>query len=143
MTEAYFGLFSSSFLSATILPFSSEAVLGVMAASAKYSSLALLFIASFGNILGAVVNWGLGKYCLHWQHKRWFPVKEKELERAGKWFERYGRWSLLLAWVPVIGDPITFAAGVLNTRFSIFLVLVTISKTGRYLAVLYLAELFR
>jgi len=143
MIEAYLGLFASAFLAATVLPFSSEAVLSVMIIAGDYSNLGLLVIASLGNILGAVVNWGLGKYCLHWQHKRWFPVKAQELERAGKWFNRYGSWSLLLAWVPIIGDPITFAAGVFKTKFPLFLILVTISKTGRYLVVLYIAKIFQ
>jgi len=143
MIEAYLGLFTSALLAATVLPFSSEAVLSVMVISGGYSNLFLLIIASLGNILGAVVNWAMGKYCLHWQHKRWFPVKSRELERAGKWFNRYGSWSLLLAWVPIIGDPITFAAGVLRTKFPLFLILVTISKTGRYLVVLYIAKMFQ
>lgn len=134
--ESYFGLFFSALLAATLVPFSSEVLLGGMAAAAEFSTWGLLIAASAGNVLGAVVNWGLGRYCLHWRDRRWFPVSKPQLDRAGGWFGRYGVWSLLLAWVPIIGDPLTFAAGVLRVRFGLFLILVTISKTGRYLVVL-------
>lgn len=134
--EGYLGLFLSAFLAATIVPFSSEVLLGGMAASGEFHTTALLVAASSGNILGAVVNWALGRFCLHWQDRRWFPVKRRELERAGRWFNRYGVWSLLFAWLPIIGDPLTFAAGVLRVRFDLFLLLVAISKTGRYVVLL-------
>lgn len=134
--ESYLGLFLSALLAATLVPFSSEALLGGMAASAHFNTAGLLVAASAGNILGAVVNWGLGRYCLHWQDRKWFPVSPAQLDRASRWFKRYGVWSLLFAWVPIIGDPLTFAAGVLRIRFAIFLILVTISKTVRYLMVL-------
>ncbi len=134
--EGYGALFLSAFLAATIVPFSSEIVLGGMAASGEFNSLGLLAAASAGNVMGATVNWGLGRYCLHWQDRRWFPVKRRDLDRAGRWFNRYGVWSLLLAWVPVVGDPLTFAAGILRVRFPLFLALVAIGKTGRYLVLL-------
>jgi membrane protein YqaA with SNARE-associated domain len=134
--ESYLGLFLTAFLAATIVPFSSEALLVGMRVSEAFSVGGLLVAASLGNTLGAVVNWGLGRFCLHWRDRRWFPVKPKELDRASAWFNRYGIWSLLLAWVPVIGDPITLAAGVLRARFLPFLLLVAISKTGRYAVLL-------
>ncbi len=139
--ESYLGLFLSALLAATLVPFSSEVLLGGMAASAHFSTLGLLIAASAGNVLGAVVNWSLGRYCLHWQDHKWFPVSPGQLIRASRWFSRYGVWSLLLAWVPVIGDPITFAAGVLRVKFAPFLMLVTISKTGRYMVVLEIVRL--
>ena len=134
--EGYIGLFLSAFLAATIIPFSSEVLLGGMAVSGKFATEGLLAAASIGNTLGAVVNWALGRFCLRWQDRRWFPVKRSELDRASRWFSRFGVWSLLLAWVPIIGDPLTFAAGVLRVPFLLFLVLVAISKTGRYLVLL-------
>lgn len=136
MIESYLGLFLTAFLAATIVPFSSEALLVGMRVSEAFSVGGLLVAASLGNTLGAVVNWGLGRFCLHWRDRRWFPVKPKELDRASAWFNRYGIWSLLLAWVPIIGDPITLAAGVLRARFLPFLLLVAISKTGRYAVLL-------
>jgi membrane protein YqaA with SNARE-associated domain len=136
MIESYLGLFLTAFLAATIVPFSSEALLVGMQVSGSFPVAGLLAAASLGNTLGAVANWGLGRFCLHWRDRRWFPVKPRELERASAWFNRYGMWSLLLAWVPIIGDPITLAAGVLKTRFLPFLLLVAISKTGRYAVLL-------
>ncbi len=136
MIESYLGLFLTAFLAATIVPFSSEALLVAMQVSGGFPVAGLLVAASLGNTLGAVANWGLGRFCLHWQDRKWFPVKRRELERASAWFNRYGIWSLLLAWVPIIGDPITLAAGVLKTRFLPFLLLVAISKTGRYAVLL-------
>lgn len=138
--ESYLGLFLSALLAATLVPFSSEVLLGGMAAAGRFSPSGLLVAASAGNILGSVINWGLGRYCLHWQGHRWFPVSARQLDRASDWYNRYGRWSLLLAWVPVIGDPITFAAGVLRVPFLFFLVLVAFSKIARYLVVLGLVD---
>ncbi len=140
MIESYVGLFLTALLAATLVPFSSEALLVGMQVSGGYPVAGLLAAASLGNTLGAVANWGLGRFCLHWQDRKWFPVKARELDRASAWFNRYGIWSLLLAWVPIVGDPITLAAGVLRTRFLPFLLLVAISKTGRYAVLLGTVE---
>ena len=136
MIESYLGLFLTALLAATIVPFSSEALLVAMQVSGGFPIAGLLAAASLGNTLGAVAKWGLGRFCLHWQDRKWFPVKRRKLDRASAWFNRYGIWSLLLAWVPVIGDPITLAAGVLKVRFLPFLLLVAVSKTGRYAVLL-------
>jgi membrane protein YqaA with SNARE-associated domain len=140
--EGYVGLFLSALLAATVLPFSSEAVLVGLMASGDYDMIWLWFLASLGNVLGAAVNWGLGRFCLRWQDRRWFPVDKEKLDRAGRWFSRYGVWSLLLAWVPFIGDPLTFAAGVLRVNFWLFLLLVSIGKAGRYAVVILAAQGF-
>ena len=94
---AYLGLFASAFLAATLLPLSSEAVLAALTAASGQEALVLWLVASVGNTLGALVNWVLGRFCLHWRDRRWFPVKPKDLEKAGAWFRRYGVWSLLFA----------------------------------------------
>ena len=140
--EGYVGLFLSALLAATVLPFSSEAVLVGLMAAGDYDMIWLWFLASLGNVLGAAVNWGLGRFCLRWQDRRWFPVDKEKLDRAGRWFSRYGVWSLLLAWVPFIGDPLTFAAGVLRGNFWLFLLLVSIGKAGRYAVVILAAQGF-
>ncbi|HIC29280.1 MAG TPA: DedA family protein [Rhodospirillales bacterium] len=140
--EGYVGLFLSALLAATVLPFSSEAVLVGLMAAGDYDMIWLWFLASLGNVLGAAVNWGLGRFCLRWQDRRWFPVDKEKLDRAGRWFSRYGVWSLLLAWVPFIGDPLTFAAGVLRVNFWLFLLLVSIGKAGRYAVVILAAQGF-
>jgi len=138
--SGYLGLFASAFLAATLLPFSSEAVLAALTQFDGMDFAVLWAVATAGNTLGAAVNWALGRWCLHWQDRRWFPFKADDLEKADKWFARWGVWSLLLSWVPLIGDPITFAAGFLRVRFAVFFVLVLAAKGGRYAAVLALAS---
>ncbi len=135
----YSGLFLTAFLAATLVPLSSEAVLAALSQARGFDVALLFALATLGNTLGAAVNWALGRFCLNWRDRRWFPFTGDQLERAGARFRRYGLWSLLFAWVPVVGDPLTFAAGVLKVRFLPFLVLVALGKGGRYAAVLWLA----
>jgi len=134
----YLSLFTVSFLAATILPFSSELTLAGLIATSNYDNFLLLVVASFGNIFGSVVNWALGFYSRNLSTKRWFPFKDEQIEKSSKWFNKFGRWSLLFAWVPIIGDPLTLVAGLLRIRFIEFLVLVTIGKVSRYIIVFYL-----
>jgi len=134
----YLSLFIITFLAATILPFSSELTLAGLVATSSYDSSLLLIVASLGNVLGSVVNWILGFYSRNLSTKRWFPFKDEQIEKSSKWFNKFGRWSLLFAWVPIIGDPLTLAAGLLRIRFIEFLVLVTIGKVSRYIIVFYL-----
>ena len=138
--EGYIGLFFSAFLAATILPVASEVVITAMAASGEFETLWLLIVASVGNTLGSVVNWLLGRYLSGFQDRRWFPMTPQQIDRASRLFNRWGRWSLLLAWTPIIGDPLTFIAGLLRVPFPIFLVLVSVSKTGRYIVLLGVVE---
>jgi len=140
--NGYLGLFASAFLAATILPFSSEAVLAGLRASNDYYVWGLWGVATLGNTLGAMVNWALGRWCLHWQDRKWFPFKEGDLDKADHWFAKWGVWSLLLSWVPIIGDPITFAAGFLRVNFWIFSVLVILAKGGRYAVLLAVVDGF-
>ena len=145
MTGAgYGGLFLTAFLAATLLPLSSEAVLAALAAAEGYDLYVLVAVATAGNTLGALVNWLLGRFCLHWRDRRWFPVDTTRLDRASGWFRRYGVWSLLLAWMPVIGDPLTFIAGFLGIRLRYFVPLVALGKAARYAVIAGLAQaLFR
>lgn len=130
---AYIGLFLVAFGAATILPFQSEPVLVGLLVSGKFSVPGLILVASVGNILGAVFNWVLGRFIDRFQDRAWFPVKKTALERASGWYRRYGRWSLLLSWMPLFGDALTVIAGVLREPLWSFLILVTVAKTGRYL----------
>lgn len=129
---AYWLLFISAFLSATLLPGSSEAVLIGLLASGKGQPGLLITVASIGNIAGAVVNWGMGKYFLHFKDRLWFPLKDATNAKAQAWFTRYGSWSLLFSWVPVIGDPLTLIAGIMQVPIGRFLLLVTVGKVLRY-----------
>ena len=134
----YLSLFAISFLAATILPFSSELTLAGLIATSDYDNLLLLIVASFGNILGSIVNWALGSYSRNLTTKKWFPFKETQIERSSKWFRKFGKWSLLFAWVPVLGDPLTLVAGILRVKFIDFIILVAIGKVSRYLIIFYL-----
>ena len=134
----YLSLFTISFLAATILPFSSELTLAGLIATSNYDNLILLIVASFGNVLGSVVNWALGLYSRNLTTKKWFPFKETQIERSSQWFKKFGKWSLLFAWVPIIGDPLTLAAGLLRVKFIEFIILVSIGKVGRYIIIFYL-----
>ncbi|MDX1267876.1 MAG: YqaA family protein [Oceanisphaera sp.] len=138
----YLIVFASSLLAATIAPFYSEVVLAAVLTRQPDAAVLLWALASVGNTLGSVVNWWLGKYLLHYRHKRWFPIKDKQLERAQHWFQRFGVWSLLLAWAPVGGDALTFIAGIMKVRLLPFTLLVFIGKSVRYLIVIYFAERF-
>jgi len=134
----YLSLFAISFLAATILPFSSEFTLAGLIATSNYDNLLLLIVASFGNVLGSVVNWALGFYSRNFTTKKWFPFKDKQIEKSSLWFSKFGKWSLLFVWVPIIGDPLTLVAGLLRVRFLEFLILVIIGKISRYLVIFYL-----
>jgi membrane protein YqaA with SNARE-associated domain len=131
----YLGLFTAAFLAATVLPFQSEVVLFGMLLAEHYQWLMLVLVASLGNILGSVVNWGLGWSLTHFEDRPWFPVKRAKMARAEKWYHRYGRWTLLLSWLPFIGDPLTVVAGILREPLPIFLLLVSVAKIARYFAV--------
>ena len=134
------GLFIGAFLAATVLPMSSEIALGAMALADRTSPVVLLVVASAGNVLGSVVNWLLGRFLITFRDRPWFPVGAEALDQAAGRFRRYGLWSLLFAWVPIIGDPLTLAAGLLRAPFLPFLVLVTIGKTARYAALLWIVD---
>ena len=134
----YLSLFSISFLAATVLPFSSELTLAGLISTSNYDNLLLLVVASFGNVLGSVFNWSLGFYSRNLSTKKWFPFKKTQIERSSKWFSKFGKWSLLFAWLPIVGDPLTFVAGLLRVRFLDFIILVAIGKVSRYLIVFYL-----
>ena len=109
-----------------------------MLLTGSFDKYLLLVVASFGNILGSSVNWYLGKKILIFKDKRWFPASERQIAKSEIYFKKYGIWSLLLAWVPVIGDPLTIIAGVLRVRFLTFLTLVSISKLSRYIFLIFI-----
>jgi len=95
--------------------------------------LVLVAVATSANVLGSLVNWVLGRFLSAFRDRRWFPVDERSYNRAVDWYQRYGVWSLLLSWLPVIGDPLTVVAGTLRVGFSRFFVLVSIGKAARYI----------
>ncbi|RVT46892.1 DedA family protein [Rheinheimera sediminis] len=128
---AYLSLALSAFVSATLLPFGSELVLMGLVHQG-YSPLLLWLIATVFNTLGSVLNWYLGKQLLNFQHKSWFMFKPAQIAKASGQFQRWGLPSLLLAWLPVIGDPLTLVAGILRVPLFWFVVLVGLGKGLRY-----------
>ena len=123
---------------ATIIPFGSEAYFITLLSLDKYNHFILFVVASVGNVLGSLFNWICGFYINFFIKKSWFPINNKIIDRGNKLFTKYGKWSLLISWFPLIGDPITFAAGALRYPIIPFLVLVSIGKVGRYL-IIYLS----
>jgi membrane protein YqaA with SNARE-associated domain len=130
-------LFISALAASTILPMSSEVVLGTLARSGSSEVWLLFAVATAGNTLGAVVNWGIGRYASTWR-TRLHSLDDAKFERACRWFNRWGIWCLLLSWLPVVGDPLTLVAGTLRTAFVPFVLLVLLGKAARYLIILLL-----
>jgi membrane protein YqaA with SNARE-associated domain len=135
----YLSLMFTGFLAATLIPASSEALLLVLFQQG-YTPWLLWLAATIGNTLGSCVNWFLGREIVRFRDRRWFPVSLQQLQKAQALFNRYGTWSLLLAWLPVVGDPLTLVAGVLRVRFVLFLMLVATGKGLRYAVVIYMAS---
>jgi membrane protein YqaA with SNARE-associated domain len=132
---AYLTLFTTALVAATLLPAQSEAVLATLLASGRHPVAVLIAVATVGNVLGAVINWLLGRGIEHFRDRRWFPVGRSTLEKAQRWYQRFGKWSLLLSWAPFIGDPLTVAAGVMREPLPVFIAIVTVAKLARYLVV--------
>jgi membrane protein YqaA with SNARE-associated domain len=131
----YYGLFASAVLAATVLPGASEILmLGLVVQG--LDAWTLWLVATLGNVAGSTLNWWLGRYALRFSDRRWFPVSPAALARAQAWFRRWGTPSVLLSWLPGIGDAFTVAAGMMRMPLLTFLVFVAIAKGGRYAAVL-------
>ena len=137
--EVYIILFTSSFASSTILPGHSEITLIALITQEKYEVFYLVVFASLGNILGSILNWYLGLYFLKFKNKKWFPFKENQINKVSKSFLKYGKWSLLLSWVPFIGDVLTLVAGMFRVPLYQFVVIVSVAKVSRYIFVSLIA----
>ncbi|HKM15227.1 MAG TPA: YqaA family protein [Marinospirillum sp.] len=136
--SGYLGLFFAALGAATLLPMQSEAVLAGLLLTGSYTTGTLLTVATVGNVLGSIINWVLGRSIEHYRHKRWFPISEKKLAQAQQSYQRFGYWSLLLSWAPIIGDPLTFVAGIMREPLWRFLLMVTLAKFSRYLLLVIL-----
>lgn len=130
---AYVSLFFTSFASATLLPGGSEALL-VYLLSQSLNPFLLLLVASLGNTLGSFINFLLGKYATNFALSKGY-IHQKHLHKASTLFEKYGAWSLLFSWLPIIGDPLTFVAGMVRYEALKFLAIVGFAKLMRYLFV--------
>lgn len=132
----YVGLLAVAFVAASLLPGQSEVVFVGMLVAGYYDPLMLLLSATAGNTLGSLANWLLGRFVEHFRDRKWFPFSVDAIERADRWYVKWGKWSLLLSWAPVVGDLLTLAAGMMRLRLAVFLPLVILAKGGRYLAIL-------
>lgn len=136
---AYTGLFLAALLAATLFPAQSEVGLATLIMSGDYTISLLIIIATLGNVLGSVVNWLMGRGVERFANRKWFPITPAQMAKAKRRYHRYGRWSLLMSWAPLIGDPLTLVAGVLREPLGSFLVLVTLAKGVRYVVVALIA----
>jgi membrane protein YqaA with SNARE-associated domain len=129
------GLFLSAFISATIAPGGSEAVLAYLVHSGNYIMAELIIIATIGNVLGALTTWYLGQFTA----KNYAPesVLSTKKHRSIAWVRQYGYWALLFSWLPIIGDGLCFAGGWLKLALIPAMIAITIGKASRYLAIAY------
>lgn len=132
----YLGLFAVAFVAASLLPAQSEVIFAGLLVAGDYNPLILLLTATAGNTLGSLTNWLLGRFLEDFRDRKWFPFSTNAIERAEHWYSRWGKWSLLLSWAPVVGDVLTLAAGIMRLRLRVFLPLIVLAKGGRYVAVL-------
>ena len=128
------GLFLAAFLAATLIPAQSEAVLVGLLLAGPHPVWLLLAVATVGNVLGAVVNWGIGRFLIRFADHPRFPFSPAQLARAQGSYARWGWVSLFGSWLPFVGDPLTLAAGAMKEPLWRFLTVVTLAKGGRYLA---------
>ena len=137
--SSYLALALSAFLAATLVPFGSEVALGAVILAGADPWITFL-VASAANTASSIINWLLGRAIERYKERSWFPIGDTQLIGAQQRFARYGRWSLLFAWVPVVGDPLTFAAGVLRIPFVTFVTLVAIGKGARYAVLIFFLQ---
>ena len=134
-----FSLFWVALASATLLPGGSEVWLARLWCMGE-PAVGVWLVATAGNTLGSLINVALGRYARHYQHRRWFPVSPQGLARAERWYHRFGEASLLLSWVPVIGDPLTVLAGVMRLSWRRALLWIVLAKGARYGLLIVMAQ---
>jgi membrane protein YqaA with SNARE-associated domain len=126
----------NAFVSATLLPGASELVLAGLVVAGTSPVWLLFLAATFGNVAGSMTNWALGYFLARYRDRRWFPITPAAYDRAAATYARHGVWSLLLSWVPVIGDPLTVVAGLMRAPIWPVLAIVTVAKAARYAVVI-------
>ncbi len=135
----YIGLFVAAFLAATILPLSSEIVLTALL-HIGLPPTTLVIVATTGNVVGSLINYAIGYWAGKKLAKRWLKVSDDDFRQSKQRLEKYGLFSLLFAWVPVVGDPLTVIAGVLRIKLVWFIILVTAGKLSRYIVITYIFQ---
>ncbi len=135
MISAYLLLFAVAFGAATLLPFYSEILLVAQLREGLHPGW-LWLAATSGNTLGAGVNWWMGSKFIQYADRRWFPARKVDLQRAQNWFGRYGKWTLLMSWMPIGGDALTVVGGMMKVPAPAFFILVGVGKGLRYAVVI-------
>lgn len=128
------GLFLSAFVSATLLPGTSEAALVAVLTLGTSGVVIAVIVATVGNVLGSTINWGMGRFAAQYRDRKWFPGGS-QMARAETWYQKYGVWSLFMSWVPLLGDPLTLVAGLMRSPLWLVVPIVAIAKGARYIAV--------
>lgn len=128
----YLALFALSFAAATLVPVGSEWLLATLLLHGGDPFL-LVTIATCGNLLGALSTWMVGRYGGEFLIRRCLRINAEAQKGAEERYARYGIWTLLLSWVPIIGDPLCLIAGIFRVRLTLFIPLVGVGKLGRYL----------
>ena len=136
-----FGMFLSSLLAGTVLPFSSEVVMVALAA-AGVSPTALLITATLGNTLGGVINYWIGTLGKEEWLMRYLRTNHERLQKGIGYAQKYGYWSGLLAWVPILGSVISVALGYLRVNFPACLTTFVVGKFTRYIILMASYHLF-
>ena len=132
-------LFLVSFLAATVLPIASEWLLAALVAH-QTDLTAAVTVATLGNTLGAITTWAIGMWGGIWILRRWLRISDADRVRAENWYARWGSWSLLLAWAPIVGDPLCLVGGMLKVPLGRFTLLVASGKAVRYLLVAWASQ---
>ena len=132
--SGYLDLFIISFLSSTLLPFGSEGSLALHILQ-QYNIWIVILVATVGNYLGSFVNYYIGIKGRNTILHKIVHFKDKDIEKASKLFDKYGSWVLFFSWIPIIGDPLTFVAGILKYDFYKFTIFVFLGKLFRYIVV--------
>lgn len=135
-STSYLALFALSFTAATLLPLGSEWLLAALVLKGGDPFL-LVTTATLGNLLGAITTWLVGRYGGEFLIRRCLRIDEEAQQRAEERYNRYGIWSLLLSWVPLIGDPLCLIAGIFRVRLALFIPLVGLGKLGRYIILVW------
>jgi membrane protein YqaA with SNARE-associated domain len=133
----YAGLFLASFLASTVLPLGSEALL-LLLINEGFDPISVVVVASVGNYCGACTTYYIGLVGRRDLIEKYLSIPQQRLDDAEKWFTKYGAYSLLFTWIPIIGDAITAMGGIMKLDFKIFSVFVFLGKFLRYALVAYM-----
>lgn len=133
----YWGMALAAFLAGTFIPFSSEAVMGALLVSSGMDPMLTVLSGTLGNVAGSMVNYYIGTFASVETISKWLKVKEKRLNQAKSYVDKYGYWMGLLAWLPLLGSAISIALGILRANVLGVFLTTTAGKLGRYLVVAY------